>query len=307
MEMRQVFVGEMRKLMQEDENVIMLDADLGKASGTFALQKDFKDRAIECGIAEQNMASIAAGLSSYGFKPYIHSFTPFVTRRICDQIAISMAYSQQNVKIVGTDPGISAELNGGTHMSVEDIGVLRSIPNIVIFEPVDCVQLKKALPVIDKYNGVVYIRLFRKELPEIFTEDYNFDLFKADILAEGKDITLVCSGIMVDLSLKAKEILKAEGISVEVINVHTIKPIDKETLIKSCQKTKGCVIAENHNIIGGLGSAVLESLEELPIVCKRIGIKDRFGEVGKMSYLKDILGMNVEDIVNSIKEVIKNK
>ena len=182
MQMRAIYAQELGALMERDGKIVLLDADLGKASGTLGLRERFPDRIFDCGVAEQNMASIAAGLASYGFKPWIESFTPFATRRICDQIAISICYAGMNVKIVGTDPGITAELNGGTHMSVEDVGVLRSIPGMVIFEPVDETQLRAAMPVLNAYDKCLYLRLFRKELPDIFPADYRFDLFKADVL-----------------------------------------------------------------------------------------------------------------------------
>ena len=168
MEMRAVYAACLAEMMEKDKHVCVLDADLSKASGTIKLYKQFPEQMFDCGVAEQNMASIAAGLSSYGFKPWIESFTPFATRRICDQIAISISYAKRNVKIVGTDPGISAQLNGGTHMSMEDIGVIRSIPGMVIFEPVDEVQLRAAMPVLNDYDGPVYVRLFRKQLPVVF-------------------------------------------------------------------------------------------------------------------------------------------
>ena len=178
MEMRQAFALELEKAMNENENIVVLNADLAKPNGMGNFSEKFPDRAINVGIAEQNMASIAAGMSSYGLIPFICSFTPFATRRICDQIAISICYANQNVKIVGTDPGISAEYNGGTHMSFEDIGVLRSIPNMVIFEPVDNAQLINIFPQILKYKGPVYIRMFRKNTPDIFDANEKFDLFK---------------------------------------------------------------------------------------------------------------------------------
>ena len=181
MEMRQAFAFEIDKYMSQNENIVLLNADLTKPNGLSDISKKYPERCINVGVAEQNMASIAAGMSSYGFVPFIFTFTPFATRRICDQIAISIAYANKNVKIVGTAPGISAEYNGGTHMSVEDIGVLRSIPNMVIFEPVDNIQLKKALPQILDYDKPLYIRMFRKTIPDVFTEDYNFNLFKAEL------------------------------------------------------------------------------------------------------------------------------
>ncbi|MBO7669822.1 MAG: transketolase family protein, partial [Oscillospiraceae bacterium] len=196
MEMRAVYAACLAELMEKDRHVVILDADLGKASGTLSLRKKFPEQSFDCGVAEQNMASIAAGLSSYGFKPWIESFTPFATRRICDQMAISISYAKRNVKIVGTDPGIAAELNGGTHMSMEDIGEVRSIPGMVIFEPVDEVQLRAAMPVLNDYDGPVYIRLFRKEQPVVFPENYQFDLFKADVMKEGRDLSIFVSGMM---------------------------------------------------------------------------------------------------------------
>ena len=212
MEMRAVYAECLAKLMENDRHVVVLDADLAKASGTRALYERFPEQMFDCGVAEQDMASIAAGLSSYGFKPWIETFTPFATRRICDQVAISISYAKRNVKNVGTDPGIAAELNGGTHMSVEDIGVLRSIPGMVIFEPVDDVQLRAAMPVLDAYDGPVYVRLFRKQLPTVFAEGYQFDLFKADVMKEGKDLSIFVSGMLTNDVLEAEKLLAAEGV-----------------------------------------------------------------------------------------------
>lgn len=307
-EMRQVFGSVLEEMMGNDERIVVIDVDLAKANGTMKLREKFPERAFDVGIAESNAASIAAGMASYGFVPFVTTFTPFATRRMCDQIAISVTYAERNVKIVGTDPGISAELNGGTHMSMEDIGVLRSIPNMVIFEPVDNVQLAKSLPQIVDYDGVVYIRMFRKTTPAVFGDDYKFDLFKADMVREGKDVTLFASGIMVAESIKAADLLKAEGIDAEIINIHTIKPIDREAVIKSASKTGAVVTCENHNVIGGLKSAVAEVLvEECLVPMKAIGIQDHFGEVAKIDYLKKKYHMTAEDIVAAAKEVISKK
>ena len=307
MEMRAVYAECLARMMEQDKHVIVLDADLSKASGTRKLYERFPEQMFDCGVAEANMASIAAGLSSYGFKPWIESFTPFATRRICDQIAISISYAKQNVKVVGTDPGISAELNGGTHMSMEDIGVLRSIPGMVIFEPVDEVQLRAAMPVLDAYKGCVYMRLFRKVQPVIFPEDYKFDLFKADLLKEGSDLSIFVSGMMTKDVLDASELLKEQGISAEVINVHTIKPIDRETVIASARKTGAVLTVENHNVIGGLQSAVLEALamEKIPVVA--VGVQDHFGEVGKLPYLREATGLTVENILASARKAVTLK
>ena len=308
MEMREVFASELDRIMEKDERIVLIDADLSKSHGTLFLREKYPERAFDVGVAEQNMASVAAGLSSYGFIPFIASFCPFATRRICDQIAISIAYARQNVKIVGSDPGIAAELNGGTHMSMEDIGVIRSIPTMVIVEPADAVQLKKSIPKIIEHNGPVYLRLFRKERPTIYSDDYEFDLFKADIINEGTDVTIAASGIMVSEAIKAEEILRKKGISAEIINVHTIKPIDRDTILKSVAKT-GCIVtAENHNIIGGLRSAIAEVIcENYPVPLRSVGVEDEFGEVGKFDELKERYGLTVENIVAKAQEAIKAK
>ncbi len=308
MEMRQMFALELERAMSENEKIVVLNSDLAKPNGFSDLEKKYKDRVINVGIAEQNMASIAAGMSSYGFIPFICTFTPFATRRICDQIAVSICYAKQNVKIIGTDPGISAEYNGGTHMSFEDIGVLRSIPNIVIFEPVDNIQLKNILPQILNFKGPVYIRMFRKEIPDVFTEDHKFNLFGSNTIKEGEDVSIFCSGIMVQETIEANKILEEIGINAEIINIHTIKPIDEESVINSAKKTKAVVTVENHNIIGGLRSAVSEVLaESCPVPLRSVGIRDAFGQVGKMPYLKEIYNMTAEDIVEAVKSVLETK
>lgn len=308
MEMRELFSNEIEKIMNENDNIVILNADLAKPNGFGNLQKKYPEKVINVGIAEQNMACIAAGMSSYGYIPFICTFTPFASRRICDQIAISICYAKQNVKIIGTDPGISAEYNGGTHMSMEDIGVLRSIPNMVIFEPVDNNQLKNLLPQIIDYKGPVYIRMFRKTTPDIFNEDEKFNLFKSKVIKSGEDVSIFCSGIMVSEVLEANKELEKLGINAEIINVHTIKPLDEETVINSVKKTKAVVTAENHNIIGGLRSAVAETLSEnCPVPLRSIGVRDTFGQVGKMPFLKETYNMTSEDIVNAVLSVLKMK
>jgi len=308
-EMRVALISEIEKIMEKDERIVFVDADLGKAGNTLELRKKFPERALDVGVAEQNMASVAAGLSSYGFIPFISSFTSFATRRIADQIAISISYAGSNVKIIGLDPGISAELNGGTHMSFEDVGIIRSIPGTVIFEPVDVIQLVKALPQIVDYKGMIYIRLFRKTTPQVFNDNYKFNLFKADVLKEGNDVSIFATGITVSESIKAVEILNKRGIDTELINVHTIKPIDKETIVSSIKKTKAVVTCENHSIIGGLRSAVAEVMTEeyLCAPFKYIGVHDCFGEVGKFDYLLKKYRLSADDIVEKTLEAISAK
>ena len=308
MEMRELFASELDKLMEKNENIVIINADLAKPNGFGNLPQKYPERAINVGVAEQNMACIAAGMSSYGFIPFICTFAPFATRRICDQIAISICYAKQNVKIIGTDPGISAEYNGGTHMSFEDIGVLRSIPNIVIFEPVDNNQLKNILPQIIDYKGPVYIRMFRKTTPDIFDEGETFNLFNAKTIKAGTDVSIFCTGIMVSEVFEANKILEEMGINAEIINIHTIKPLDEESVINSAKKTGAVVVVENHNIIGGLRSAVAETLSEnYPVPIRSVGIKDVFGQVGKMPFLKEAYNMTAADIVKAVESAINNK
>ncbi|SHF03372.1 transketolase family protein [Clostridium fallax] len=308
MEMRKVLCETMENLMNKHDNIIFMDGDLAEANGTMPLRKVFPERAFDTGISEQNMASMAAGMSAYGMNPYICTFTAFSTRRICDQIAISMAYAKQNIKIIGTDAGIASELNGGTHMSFEDIGVLRSIPNVTIVDLADEVQLKEALIETVDHKGVLYLRMPRKEAPKIYDENYKFDLYKGDVIKEGTDVTIFCTGIMCKPSIDACEMLKNEGINAEVINIHTIKPIDKDIILNSLKKTKAAVTCENHNIIGGLYSAVSEVVaRNYPVSVEPVGVDDHFGEVGSMKFLSKKYNMTAEDIVLACKKVIKTK
>lgn len=305
MEMRKVLCDTMTELMSQNDNIVFMDADLAEANGTMPLRKMFPERAFDTGISEQNMASMAAGMSAYGMNPYICTFTAFSTRRICDQIAISMSYAKQNIKIIGTDAGIASELNGGTHMSFEDIGVLRSIPGVTIIDVCDEVELRKVLIETVNYEGVVYIRMPRKQVSKVYEEDNKFELLRGNVLREGKDVTIFTTGIMTSKALEAYELLKKEGISAEVIALHTIKPIDKDLVIKSLKKTNRAVTCENHNVIGGLYSSICEiSCSEVPSVIKAIGVNDHFGEVGSMKFLSKKYGMDSEDIVKKCKEVI---
>ncbi len=308
--MKEVFVEGLRKYMQEDEKVVVLDADLAKCLGTNKLWADFPDRTFDVGISEANMVSIAAGLSAYGFKPVVTTFAPFATRRCADQIMISLAYAKQNAVIVGTDPGICAELNGGTHMPLEDIGMLRSIPGVVIYEPTDAVELAALIPQVFAQKGVVYVRLHRKNPPLIYSEEENrkFDLFKADVLKEGKDVTIVAEGIMVETALSAADALKEEGVSCEVIANHTVKPLDEKTIVDSAKKTGAVVTCENHNAMGALRSAVCETLcENYPVPVRSVAVKEQFGEVGKVAYLRKAMHMEVTDVIDAVKEAIKAK
>lgn len=305
-EMRQVLGESIIEAMKNNEKVVVIDADLGKANGTLSVRNIFPERCIDVGVAEQNMASMAAGMATYGYIPIINTFAAFASRRICDQVAVSICYANQNIKIIGTDPGLGAELNGGTHMAVEDIGVLRSIPNILIFEPCDTIELEKGFPEIMKYKGPVYMRLYRKKVEVLHDESYEFDLFKADVLETGKDVTIISSGIMVVEAIKARQLLKAQGINAEVINIHTIKPIDEDAIIASAKKTGAIVTCENHNVMGGLRAAVAEVVTRyFPVPIIPIGIQNINCEVGNLTYLKERFEMEAKDIVLAANEVIR--
>lgn len=305
MEFRQALRNTLAELMEKDPRICLIDADLAKPNGTFPLYEKFKNRCFNAGISEANMASVAAGLSAYGMIPFIVTFTPFASRRICDQIAVSIAYAKQKVIIVGTDPGITAELNGGTHMSFEDVSVLRAIPTLMIYDATDANQFAQAIPQLLEYDGPVYIRIPRKTRPDVFEEGYKFELGKADVVKEGKDISIISTGTMVYEALLASKELEKEGISAEVIGVNTIKPLDEATILASVKKTNKAITCENHNVIGGLYSAVAELLcREYPIHLKGIGVNDQFGQVGKYDDLLKAYNMTKEDIKELVKKII---
>ena len=306
--MRDIYVDLLIKYAAENENLVIVEADLMKALSTNRFQDIYPERTVNVGVAEANMIGVASGLSNMGKIPFTHTFTPFATRRVFDQVMLSVAYSQLNVKMVGSDPGIMAELNGGTHMSFEDVGIMRNIPTMTIVEPVDGVQLAALFPQILNHYGPVYIRLLRKGLDPIYDLDQPFELGKATTVREGNDVTVFATGIMVREALDAQQSLKQLGVSVEVINIHTIKPIDKEAIVASAKKTNAVVTAENHNIINGLGSAVAEVLgENYPVPMERVGVKDVFGEVGKQDYLRERFGLTSKEIEEACLRVIKRK
>jgi transketolase len=254
------------------------------------------------------MIGVAAGLSNMGKLPFTHTFTPFASRRVFDQVMLSVAYSQLNVKMVGSDPGILAQLNGGTHMSFEDVGIMRNIPTMTIIEPVDGVQLHHIFPQILNHVGPMYIRLARKENDGVYPLDQEFTIGKEVRIKEGSDATIFCTGIMVKEALEAHRLLQQEDIHVRVSNLFTIKPIDREAIIDACQHTGAIVTAENHNIINGLGSAVAEVVvENEPVPMERVGVKDQFGEVGKTPYLQERYGLTAKEIVKAVKRVLERK
>jgi transketolase len=306
--LRDIYVDLLIEYAEKNPNVVIVEADLMKALGTTKFYERFPDRTINVGVAEANMIGVAAGLANMGKLPFTHTFTPFATRRVFDQVTLSIAYSKLNVKMVGSDPGVMAELNGGTHMSLEDVGIMRNIPTMTIVEPVDGVQLAALFPQIAEHQGPVYIRLLRKGFSPIFKEGQTFELGKATTILEGHDVSIFATGIMVQEALDAHNLLAEQGISASVINIHSVKPIDKEAIIKEAKKTNAIVTAENHNIINGLGSAVAEVLaENYPTVMERIGTKDHFGEVGQANFLMEKFELKAKNIYDAAIRVVNRK
>lgn len=308
MELRKAYVNELSRLMKQNDKIIILDADLAGAGGTKQLYQEFPDRCVNVGIAEANMACIAAGLAASGFIPFIHSFAPFSTRRVYDQIAVSICYSEQNVKIIGFDPGVHTTYNGGTHMCFEDIASLRALCNVSVLDIVDGVQLVKALPYIVEHNGPMYLRFDRKQTAELFDDSYQFRFGKADKLSDGKDVTIIASGTMLFDAKKAAEILESEGISVDLLGIHTVKPLDDEAILASAKKTGAVLAVENHSIHGGLYSAVCEVLSaKCPTLCDAVAVRDKLTQVGKLDDLKRDYGLTVDDIVARARALVANK
>lgn len=307
-EMRTVYCETMIALAKEDPRIVDLEADLTGAHGMKPFKAAYPERSFNVGIAEANMVGVAAGLSACGKIPFVHSFATFASRRCFDQIAVSVCYAGLNVKIVGSDPGVGAELNGGTHMALEDMGIMRTLPGMTIFEPTDSVQLRKALPAVARHEGPVYIRLFRRKAEKVFDEDYAFTLGKADLLREGSDVTIIASGVCVANALQAADMLAGEGVSACVLNMHTVKPVDAEAVLRAAEETGAIVTAENHSVIGGLGSAVAEVLAEgRPAPLERVGVKDHFGQVGKAPYLMGVFGIAPADVAKAARRAIARK
>jgi len=306
--LRETYVDCLIEAARTDSRIVLCEADLMKAAGTGRFRDAYPDRVINVGIAEANMIGTAAGLSNMGFVPFTHTFTPFSTRRVCDQVTLSVAYAGLNVKIMGSDPGVTAELNGGTHMSMEDVAIMRNIPGMVIFEPVDSVQLRAVFPQILAHDGPVYIRLLRRAAVQVYNEGDTFALGKGKLLRAGRDVSIFASGIEVAKALDAADALAAEGIDAEVINIHTIKPLDTETVVASVKKTGCAVTAENHSILNALGGAVAETLcEQYPAPLERIGVTDHFGEVGFTDYLMEKYHLKAADIAAAARRAVARK
>ena len=306
--MRDMYCKTLMRLADKNENIVALDADLMSSMGMKPFMEAYPERTFDVGIQEANMIGTAAGMSAVGLVPFAHSFGPFATRRCFDQIFLSCAYAKLNVKITGSDPGVTAAFNGGTHMPFEDMGILRNIPDITIIEPVDSTMLENIIEQIAEKYGVFYTRLLRKNAVKIYEEGSKFEIGKSIPLKEGKDVTIFATGIMVAEALKAAGELEKEGISVRVENLFTLKPIDKEAIIRGAKETGAIVTAENHSIINGLGSAVAEVItENEPVPMERVGVQDKFGQVGPVDYLKEQYNLTYKDIIVKVKKVLERK
>ena len=301
----------LREGMKRNENLMHVEADLGlsilKLDSTIIADK-YPFQYIDIGIQEANAVCVAAGLAATGFVPFVHSFAPFISRRACDQVFVSGAYSKSNIKLIGSDPGVMAAFNGGTHMPFEDIAIMRAIPEMTILEPADTVIAKELFKEAEKMQGIVYIRFTRKQAAQLYEEGSTFEIGKANIIKDGTDVSIIACGIMVEEGIKAAEMLKNEGISARLVDMFTIKPIDKEMVLRCADETGAIVTAENHSVINGMGAAVAEVVNENRLIpLEKVGVQDRFGQVGDVDFLKQEYGLTAAVIVEKVKKAISRK
>ncbi len=307
-EMRKVFCATLIDLAKENKDIVYLDADLRSACGMAPFAKEYPERSFNVGIAEANMIGVACGMSATGKIPFAHSFGTFATRRCFDQIFLSGAYAKANLKLIGSDPGVTAAFNGGTHMPFEDLALMRAVPTARIVEPSDPVQLKSILPQIVNHYGVDYIRMKRKKTVSVYEEGTEFEIGKAYKICDGNDVTIIAAGIMVEQAVKAAEELKKEGINARVLDMFTIKPLDTEAVLAAAKET-GCIVTcENHNVIGGLSSAVSEFVvRNCPVPMEFVGVEDEFGQVGSENFLMEEYKLTAANIVEKAKKAISRK
>lgn len=303
---RESYGNALVELGKKYDNVVVLDADLAGATKTGIFQKEFPERHIDCGIAEGNMVGIGAGLAASGKVPFVSSFAMFAAGRAFEQIRNSVGYPHLNVKIGATHAGISVGEDGATHQCNEDIALMRTIPGMVVLNPSDDIEAKAAVEAAYLHDGPVYLRFGRLAAPVINTNpDYKFEIGKGIVLREGKDLTIVATGLMVSEALAAAEMLAKDGIEAKVLNIHTIKPLDEELIISAAKETGKVVTVEEHSVIGGLGSAVCDVLsEKAPTPVKKIGVYDRFGESGPAVKLLEKYGLTADGIYTQIKEYL---
>lgn len=297
------------ELGAEIDNMYVLDADLSASTMSGEFRKVYPDRFINSGIAEQNMISIAAGLAAEGNVVFASSFAMFASGRAFEQIRNSVAYPKLNVKVCASHGGVSVGEDGATHQCCEDFALMRAIPNMIVINPADDTEARLATRAVASFNGPAYVRFGRLAVPIVFGSDHKFEIGKGDVLSEGTDVTIIATGLMVDQAIKSNEILKNQGVSARIVNMATIKPIDKELIWDSAAKTGAIVTVEEHNVIGGLGSAVCEAVCEgdCPVRVTRIGINDVFGRSGPALELLDYFGLNADNIAKTAKSAISAK
>ena len=303
---RESFGEALCKLAETNNDIVVLDADLAAATKTGVFKKAYPDRFFDCGIAECNMVGIAAGLATCGKIPFAASFAMFSAGRAFEQVRNSVCYPKLNVKIVGSHAGISVGEDGATHQCCEDIALMRAIPNMVVINPCDHYEMIEAVKAMAEHQGPCYVRLGRLAVETInHNDDYKFELGKGIELKDGKDVTIVATGLMVQEAMKAAAALKEEGIDARVLNIHTIKPLDNEIIIKAAKETGKLVVVEEHSVIGGLGEAVTSLLaENYPVPVKKIGVNDTFGYSGPAVELLKKFGLSAENIQNTTKEFL---
>lgn len=292
----------------ENTEIVVLDADLSKSTKTADFAKNYPDRFFNMGIAEQNMIGTAAGLAAAGKIPFASTFAIFATGRAFEQIRNSIAYPKLNVKIAATHAGITVGEDGATHQAIEDVAIMRALPNMTVLVPADGEETRQAVYAAAKHHGPVYLRMGRLDVPLLFAKDYRFEIGKANIVREGKDAAIMANGMMVSKALEAAAELSSSGIEVSVVNVASVKPLDQETIIRVAAECGAVITAEEHTIIGGLGSAVAEVLgENRPTPMLRIGLKDSFGESGRPLELLEKYGLTKDEIVKAVRAVMERK
>lgn len=296
------------ELGEKNPNILVLDADLAAATKTGVFKKAFPERFFDTGIAEGNMMGVAAGLATTGYTVFASSFAMFSAGRAFEQVRNTIGYPHLNVKIGATHAGISVGEDGASHQCCEDIALMRSIPGMVILNPADDIEARAAVLAAAEHDGPVYMRFGRLAVPRVFDEDYKFEIGKAVTLKKGTDVTIIATGLMVNEAIEAAKVLEGEGISVELINMHTIKPLDKDAVVKAAKKT-GCIVtAEEHNVIGGLGDAVCDAVcAEYPVPVVKLGVEDTFGKSGPAVELLHIFGLDADNIVKKAKLAISKK
>jgi transketolase len=302
---REAYGKSLAKLGLENKDIIVMDADLSKSTKTAEFKKVCPERFINVGIAEQNLAGIAAGLATTGKIPFMSTFAMFAAGRAFEIIRNAVCYPKLNVKVCATHAGLTVGPDGASHQAIEDLALMRSIPNMVVLNPADAVSTEKIIEAVVKYDGPVYVRLGRAAVPVVYDENSTIEIGKANMIQDGKDVTIIATGIMLAEAMEAEKILAEENISVRILDMHTIKPLDEEAVIKAATETRAIVTAEEHSIIGGLGGAVAEVVvEKAPVKMKRVGVLDTFGESGSPAELMEKYHITAKDIVKAVKDVL---